>query len=443
MNKKIYIIWIGWIWVSAIARYYLYKWWKVSWSDKVDSKLIQELKKEWINIIIWEDKNRIDNSFSKIVYTEAVSKNQEELKKAFDLKLDISTYAEELSRIANKKKLIGISWSHWKSTTTSLTSLVLKNSIFNVNSVVWSILKEFWNKNAFFSDSDYFVIEACEYKRSFLKYKPYIWIITNIDLDHLDYYKDLEDYISAFEEYLWNIVPWWYAIINWNCENSKSLLWKRKDINYIIIEKDNYKIKDFSWEIKKYLFPEINMKVPWEHILFDAKIAYVIWVSLKIEEKYIIRSLENYTWIWRRMEIIWETKNKNILISDYWHHPTEIKLTLNAIKNKYKDKKILTIFQPHQYNRTIELLEWFKNCFLDTDKLIIPNIYESRDSEEDKKNMTTQIFLDNINHWDKLNWDWFENTINLINDYDIKNPAQCIIILLWAGDIDDLKYKIN
>jgi len=102
--------------------------------------------------------------------------------------------------------LISIAGTHGKSTTTSMTSLVLKNSSENVNALVGSLLKEFGGKNVFFSESKYFVLEACEYKRSFLRYKPYVGVITNIDLDHLDYYKDLPDYISAFEAYANNIV---------------------------------------------------------------------------------------------------------------------------------------------------------------------------------------------------------------------------------------------
>lgn len=149
-GKKVYIIWIGWIGISAIARYYRENWYEVYWSDKVWSELIEKLKSEWINIIIWEDSNRIDESFSLVVYTEAVPENQAELQKSRNLKIETITYPESLARIANNKKLIAISGSHGKSTTTSLISIMLKNSSLNINTVVWSLLKEFDGKNAFF-----------------------------------------------------------------------------------------------------------------------------------------------------------------------------------------------------------------------------------------------------------------------------------------------------
>ncbi len=441
-QRKIYIIWIGWIWISAIARYYLHKWYLVFWSDSTNSELIEKLKEEWCDIIIWEDKNKINNNLEKIIYTEAIPKNHPELKKAKELNLKIQTYPEALAEIANNKKLIAIAWTHWKSTTTSLTAITLKNSKTWTNAVIWTILKEFWWKNAYFSDSPYFVIEACEYKRSFLRYKPLIWAITNIDLDHLDYYKDLDDYISAFEEFINNIRPWGFAILNWNCPNSKKLIWKRKDINYIEIY-DKYAIfTNLKQESEIITFPKIKLQIPWEHILFDAYIAYIIAHMVWIEDKEIINSLENYSGVWRRMEIIWKTENWNTLMSDYWHHPTEIKATLKALKDQNPARPILTIFQPHQYSRTFELLKDFKTCFYDTDQLIIPNIYESRDTEEDKKKINTTKLLNNIKHPNKINWENFEKTLDLINKWDKENNYW-IILLLWAWDIDNLRYKIK
>ena len=447
MSKKIYIIWIWWIWISAIARYYLENWYQVFWSDSNNSELIEQLKKEWCNIIIWNDKDRINLEFEKVIYTEAVKRTGEEFKEAIKLGLKILTYPESLAEITKSQKLITIAWTHWKSTTTSLISLVLKNTKENFTTVVWTLLKEFNWKNFFYRNNSnikdqYFILEACEYKRSFLAYKPFIAIITNIDLDHLDYYKDLKDYMSAFEEYINNIKKNGFVILNWNDKNCNKLVWIRNDVNYIEIYEKYAKFTNIKWNSEIITFPEINMKVPWNHILFDAYIAYIVGYMLEIENNDIIQALENYTWVWRRMEIIWETKNNNILMSDYWHHPTEIKLTLKALKDQNPARPILTIFQPHQYNRTLELLPEFKTCFHDTDKLIVPNIYESRDSDEDKKRINSKIFIENIKHDDKIDWENFKNTLELINKWDTNNSFW-IILLMWAWDIDNLRQKIK
>ncbi len=438
---KIYIIWIGGIWISALARYYLAQSYTVYWSDKISSELIQKLQSEWINIFLWERSEIIWNDFDLVVYSEAIDKNQSERKKAIELGIKTISYPEALWEITNSKKLITIAGTHWKSTTTSMTSLIFKNSNIDFTSIIWTLVKEFWNKNFFYrrdtQNEEFFIIEACEYKKSFLNYKPTIWVITNIELDHIDYYKNIDNYINAFKEYLDNIVIWWYAILNWYDYNCKKLLWLRNDIKYIEVYNDHYV---HNWQIFHY--PVVKMKVPWEHILFDSRISYVIWHIVGILDNVIIDTLEKYSWVWRRMEYLWKTVHNNILMSDYGHHPTEISLTLESIKDNNIDKSLLTIFQPHQYSRTIELIEDFKNCFSKTDKLIIPNIYESRDSSIDKKRINTEKFVKLINHKDKINWNWLENSLKLIEEYE-KNNSNSIILLLGAWDIDDLRYKIK
>ena len=442
MDKKVYFIWIWWIWISALARYYNEIWYKVYWSDKTSSELIENLKKENIDIIIWQDKNRIDNSFEKIIYTEAIKKEQEEYKKAKELWLELLSYPEWLWQVVNDNNLITISWTHGKSTTTSMASIMLKNSGKNFSSIIWTLLTEFWWKNFYHRDNNkidkekLFVIEACEYRRSFLNYKPFISIITNIEIDHLDYYKDLSDYIKAFKELVYNIKNWGFLIINWQENNSRQLIELRKDISIIEVF-DNY----FIYDWQKIFFPEIKLNIPGWHILYDAKLVYVLWYILNIDKKIILDSLQSYNWVWRRMEYLWQSNNWNIFISDYGHHPTEIKLTLEAIKNKYLDKNIITIFQPHQYSRTFELLKDFKQCFNYTDKLIIPNIYESRDSEEDKKRINVDLLLKNIEIQDKENWQWLDRTLERI--LELNKEKNNVFILMWAWDIDNLRYKLN
>lgn len=440
-KDKIYIIWIWGIWISALARYYLQHSYAVYWSDMNNSDITNELINEWVNMVIWESPERLNKDFKFIVYTEAVPEAQKEIKKAKQLWLEILTYPQALAKIANSKKLITIAWTHGKSTTTSLVSLVLLNSQCDFTSIVWTLLREFWNKNFFYrrntQDEEYFILEACEYKRSYLNYKPTVWIITNIELDHLDYYKDLKDYINSFSEYINNIIPWWYLIINWDDKNCRKLIWLRKDISYIEVFK-----KYFIHNGQQYPFPIIDMKVPWEHILFDAKIAYITGHMIWINDEKNINSLEWYTGVWRRMELIWKTVHNNLLYSDYGHHPTEVSLTLKAMKESNVDKKILTIFQPHQYSRTYELLEGFKNCFKNTDKLIISDIYKSRDTEEDMKKINSEMLVKNIKHENVINWKWLKNTLKLIEEFDKKN-TNSIMILMWAWNIDNLRNKIK
>lgn len=440
-KDKVYIIWIWWIWVSAIARYYMAQSYAVYGSDISASNITESLEDEWANITIGENPDIIEKDFDLVIYSEAIDENQSELTKAHSLEIKTLSYPQALAEIANQKKLITIAGTHGKSTTTSLISIIMKNSDIDFTSVVGTLLKEFENKNFFYRrntwEAEFFILEACEYKRSFLNYKPTLWIITNIELDHLDYYKNMDDYMSAFEDYLNNIVPGWFAIINCEDTNAKSLLWLRNDIHYIQVFEEY-----FIYNGQQIPYPIIDIKVPGRHVLFDAKIAYIVGHMLWINDAEILYALDNYTWVWRRMERIWTTVYNNILYSDYGHHPTEIRLTLEALKKDNVDKKILTIFQPHQYSRTLELLEEFKNCFEFTDELIIPNIYKSRDSEEDIKKIDSKKLADLIHHDNVIDGEWLNNSLKLIEEFD-KNNTWAIILLLGAWDIDNLRNKIK
>ncbi len=439
--KKIYLIWIWWIWISAIARYYNQNWYKVYGSDSTDSELIYNMKKEWIDIIIWNDESRIDESFEKIIYSQAIDNDNNELEKARELNITTISYPESVAEIANTKKLIAIAWTHWKSTTTSMASILLKNSKENFTSIVWTVLKEFDNKNFYHRSiekegDEYFILEACEYKRSFLKYKPSVLIITNIEIDHLDYFKSIDDYIKAYRQLIDNMNSWWFIVLDWQDSNSRQLIWHRNDVNYIIIDNDKF---SFNWQ--EFPIPNLDIKIPGEHIYYDASLVYILWHMIWLTDEFIINSLWQYNWAWRRMEEVWQSNNDNIIVSDYWHHPTEIQLTLKSIRDKYINKKIVTVYQPHQYNRTIELLEWFKNVFEKTDILIVPDIYESRDSESDKQNMNSGIFLNNINHKNKIDWKWLDNTLNIIKNIDQKEN-NLVIVLMWAWNVDNLRYDL-
>lgn len=441
--NKIYIIWIGWIGTSWLARYYNSIGYEVYWSDETESELIETLKKEGISVYIWIHTENITKDFEYVIHSEAIPETHQERQMAKKLGIKNISYPEALSEITKKLSLISIAGTHGKSTTTSLISLILKSSELPFSSIVWTILTEFWGKNFYHQDKpsseeNFFVLESCEYKEAFLHYHPYIAVITNVEADHLDYYHTLDNYTNAFKKFIGNIKKWGYALINMEDAESKALLNSRNDIHFIEVYENHY---IYKWE--KYIFPKIQMQVPWNHILFDAKLAYITGCILWIEEEKILSSLESYAWVWRRMEIIGKTENWNTLMSDYGHHPTEIKLTTKAIKDKFPDTKLYCIFQPHQYSRTLELLEDFKTCFDACDTVVIPDIYESRDSEENKAKINGASFTKMIKHPHVIFWNGLKNTSKIIKEYDSKNPDSSIILLLWAGNVDNLRYEIK
>jgi UDP-N-acetylmuramate--alanine ligase len=269
------------------------------------------------------------------------------------------------------------------------------------SAIIGTQVPQLGNTN-FYSEinAENFVIEACEYKRSFLQYHPYITVITNIDLDHLDYYRDLEDYISAFQSIVDQTRG--FVIISADDENSKKLdipedkkiiVGNGEIIYYPRVEEVCCSAKKCYNVEKSMPIPAMNLQVPGSHLLQDANLAYTVGRLLGMQDNIIVPKIESYRGSWRRSEIVKITVNGNILMSDYGHHPNEIKPTLRAIKEKYSDKKLFVVFQPHQYSRTRELIEEFAVSFADADRLIIPNIYFSRDKKEDVEWMTTERLI--------------------------------------------------
>lgn len=190
--------------------------------------------------------------------------------------------------------------------------------------------------------------------------------------------------------------------------------------------------------------PGMHLQVPGEHLLQDAHLAYTVGRLLGMKDDIIVPKLEGYMGSWRRSEIVGTTENGNMLMSDYGHHPNEIRPTLRAIREKYSDKKLFVVFQPHQYSRTRELLAEFATSFGDTDLLVIPDIYFSRDKKEDVEWMTVEKLIETIrpNQPNIENGNGLENTVKLIREYDTKNQNSSIILLLGAGDIDSIRDQI-
>ena len=436
-KKEIYFVWIGWIWVSALARYYLSEWYTVYGSDSVNSELIKNLQNDGCDITIWEAPEKIHKNLELCIFSQAVPESQSEIQRAHSLWVTTLCYNVALWNIVNQYKLIAITGTHGKSTTTSMIAQIFQNSNESFKAIVGTLLKEFDGKNFYTSPkiqnlnesashlsssskNRYFIIEACEYKKHFLAYKPSVAVITNIEYDHADFFTTPESYLQAYEKFVENIVPWGFCILYGNDTLSSSLIWKRWDIHYIVAYEKNFElITPQTWvqeQKQRFDFPEIILHIPGDHIMIDAKLAYIAWYLAGILERSMLKTLENYSGVWRRMEQIWYTKHHHLLMSDYGHHPTEISLTLEAIKKSHQNTPILTIFQPHQYSRTIELFEEFRNCFSYTDILIVPDIYESRDSDEDIAKMSSKIFTQALHHSNALDGQWMKNTLHLIKN---------------------------
>lgn len=422
--------------------------------------MIERLRGEGFEIFIGEDASKIPANTTRIIYSEAIITKPDlpveeqiyshsELKFAKENKIIHIPYPVALAEIFNAKKGIAVAGSHGKSTTSSILTITLKDNP-GCSAIIGTQVPQLNFSNCHSEKSPYFVVEACEYKRAFLAYKPYISVITNIDLDHLDYYKDLEDYLSAFQ----TLVDQTSGFVVISADDANSLALEIPLAKKVIVgngticywaKVENIETSEVSYQ-KKYLpLPDLSLKIPGSHILQDANLVYTVAKLLQVADEVSIPKIESYQGAWRRFEIIKETKNKNILMSDYGHHPTEIKFTLSALREKYPKKKLFVVFQPHQYSRTRELLDEFATAFSNADRVIIPNIYFSRDKQEDVDFMTVERFIDTVQPFQEniQNGNGLENTLSLIQEYDTFHPDSSVILLLGAGDVDTLRDKID
>lgn len=361
--KNVHFIGIGGIGISAIARLMMLEGKSVSGSDQAKSEMTQELAKLGAKIHIGHSAKHIKNEADLVIYTIAVPDENPELVRAHELNITCLTYPQALGIISKDKYTIAVSGAHGKTTTTAMIAKILIDAKLEPTVVVGSLLKDY-KSNFVAGNSKYLVAEACEYRRSFLNLWPKILVITNIDDDHLDYYKNIEDIKSAFIE----------------------LVKKIPADGYLICDKEQPHIEDAIKEAKcnvvdYELFIDLNLalKVPGEHNLMNAAAALATVDVLGISRKVAEKSLQDFSGTWRRFEYKGQTKNGAKVYDDYGHHPTEVKATLKAARGLFGDKRITVVFQPHLYSRTKRHLKDFARAFGDVDQVVVAPIYPARE----------------------------------------------------------------
>lgn len=394
-TKKIFFVGIGGIGMSGLAR--LMKWLEkeVLGSDSSEDVLTEELREEGFNVVIGHDPANIPEGTDLLVYTEAVEKDNVELVAARDRGIPVMSYFEALGAITEDYRLVAVTGTHGKTTTTAMLALILIEAGLDPTVLVGTKLKEFGNSNLRPGGGDIFLVEACEYKRNFRHLQPDLLGILNIELDHVDYYKDFEDYESAFKEL---------------ADQSNEVIWPD--------------------EVAEY---EGELGVPGFHNLMNAGMAAKMARRLGVAEDVIARVLKDFNGTWRRFEYRGELNGAPVY-DDYAHHPTEILATLEAAREKHPDARIVSVFQPHQFSRTAGLLDDFAEAFEEADEVIIPNVYEVRDSKSDKEAGSAEKLVAAISkhHENVLNGEGFDKTVQYL--YDTVDDGD-LVMVMGAGDI--------
>lgn len=367
----------------------------------------------------------------KIVRGASFGDDHPEVAKALELDLNIYSYADMVGSLTRKFRSICVAGCHGKTTTTSMLAHAL-NGIKGANYLIGD------GTGYASKENEYFIVEACEYRRHFLAYTPDYAIITNIDLDHVDYFKDIDDVIDAYQEYANKAEKMIIACGDDPYTHSLEVV---KPIFYYGLDDDNdiqatnvqYKPDGISFEvtIEGNYYGFFDLPIYGKHMLLDALAVIATCYYERIEAKELAKVLKTFEGAKRRFQ---ETViGDNIVIDDYAHHPNEVKATLKAIKQKYPDKKVISVFQPHTFTRTKEFAEDLVNVMSTVDKAYVMDIHPAREKQEDYPEVTSDIIINNLPNGEHI-------TMEDANKFE--NIENTVLVFMSPNDLSVLEKSV-
>jgi UDP-N-acetylmuramate--alanine ligase len=427
---KIFCSGIGGIGLSAYAAYQRGGGHDVSGSDACDSQLLKDLRSQGVPVATGQDGGAVPGDADLFVYTLALRDDHPEFRKAKRLGIPCKSYFEALGELtsswknakcedrnAKERKLIAVCGTHGKSSTTAMVAKVLIESGMDPSVILGTKTQELENRNWRRGEGTYFLVEACEYHRSFLHLSTDIILLTNADGDHFDYFKTHEDYISAFGEFVATLPKEGSLITHCSDEHCREIA---TCAPCAVLDADS--------------FPLAALSVPGSHMQENAKLVLALSQLLKIPQEQALQSLASYTGCWRRMEAKGKSREGAIIIDDYGHHPVEVSATLRALREAHPGKRIVCVFQPHTHDRTIKLYDQFVRAFRDADEVVISNIYDAR-KNRDSGVVDLTSFVNDVQEKSKVtarNGEGLERTSSTLQKSMREDD---VIVTMGAGDV--------
>jgi UDP-N-acetylmuramate--alanine ligase len=435
-NQKIHFVGIGGSGMSGIAEVLINLGHKVSGSDLKKTDVTKHLKSIGAVIYIGHKEKNIKDA-NVVVTSTAISKDNPEIVAALKKKIPVIARVEMLAELARLKYAITIAGTHGKTTTTSLTSLVLDEGGFDPTIVIGGRLKNL-KTSARLGKGDFIVAEADESDGSFLKLSPVITAVTNIDNDHLDYYESMKNLKDAFVKHI-NSVPFYgAAVICSDSEVVREIIPKinRKYITYGFtgtpdIKASNVKVQkectSFDVIYKGKNIGNVCIKIPGRHNILNSLAAIGIGLRLDIPFSLIAKAINKFSGVGRRIEVKGE-KNGVMVIDDYGHHPTEVTATIKAVKSFWPKRRLIVLFQPHRYTRTKNLFEEFGKSFIDADVVKVLDIYPA--GEKPIKGVNSDLILKSLkkNKSNACHFSDLKTLLSMLSEGDI-------VLTLGAGDV--------
>lgn len=443
--RIIHFVGIGGIGMSGIAEVLHNLGYEITGSDIRESETTKRLKSLGIRIFVGHDKKNVDNAHV-VVISSAVSKDNPEVLEAKKRSIPVIPRAEMLAELGRLKYGILVAGAHGKTTTTSLIATILGDSGLDPTVVIGGKLKSM-GSNAKLGQGEYIVAEADESDGSFLKLSPTIAVITNIDKEHLDYFKDLENLKLAFLSFI-NKIPFYgisvLCIENEHIRDIVSLV-ERRFITYGFSERADVYAKDIknsgirmNYEViyKGESLGVFDIPIPGRHNVLNTLAAIIVGLELQIPLEKIKSALANFSGIQRRFEPKGEYKGIRVF-DDYGHHPSEILATLKAAKECFKGNRLIVVFQPHRYTRTKDLINEFALSFEDADILYLMDIYPA--GESPIEGINSEVLYQRIKDKGFESVIYVKERDRLVDTLLSEIKKGDVIITLGAGDV----YKIG
>lgn len=392
--------------MSGLAEILLSRGFGVSGSDQKENSLTQKLQKLGADVYLGHDEKNLAPAVQTVVFSGAVQDDNPELAAARQRKIKVISRSQLLGELMDQKAGIAITGTHGKTTTSSLLSLIFEREGLKPTILIGGEVRSIGG-NARDGEGKYLIAEACEFQRAFLDLHPQIGVITNIEADHLDYYKDLAEIEEAFLDFTTNIKADGFLVAGIDSPSVSKILSRieTRTITYGISSEEaewkasNIQIQDdrLTFEVSKrnQNLGQFSLQIPGTHNIQNALAAIIVSLECGIKLRTIKEVISNFAGAVRRMEFKGE-RNGILVFDDYAHHPSEIQSSLAGLKSFYPDKKIYCVFQPHQHSRTKLLLKDFASSFKEAEMVIIPKIYAVRDTLEDIASVSGEDLVEEI-----------------------------------------------
>lgn len=450
--KHVHIIGVGGIGVSALARLFILRGVVVSGSDSIENDIIENLKTIGVELKKHKDPKNITDDIDLVIYSSAIPEDHIERKVAVQKGVESLSYVDALGVLMRGHYGIAVSGTNGKTTTTAILGKILEEEDRDPTVIVGGKISGWENFRA--GSGEIFLVEACEYRRNMLKLRPDMIVLTNVEEDHLDYYEGIDDIKDAFKEYIKNLPRSGVLIYNADdknlielCENNtrtaKVSFGMRPSVDLYPknIELING-VQKFNLMWKGEDIGEFEITLPGTYNLFNALAASATALHIGVHKDVLRRALKNFRGAGRRFELVGRL-DKSIIISDYAHHPTSVRGTIDAAREVYPNKKILVVFQPHQKNRTMKLFDDFSKSFNRADEVILSEIYEVAGRNETENEISSKDLVEAVKKQNSKLTVSYASSLNkaekLIRE---KQKDFDVILIMGAGDIDEVARRL-